>query len=37
VAPSGAGYRVSVAFESVEEALAMADRLALSSRVAAGD
>ena len=37
VAPSGTGYRVSVAFESAEEALALADRLALSSRAVAGD
>lgn len=37
VAPRGAGYRVSVAFASADEALAVADRLALSSRAAAGD
>jgi len=37
VVPSGGGYRVSMAFATAEEALALADRLALSSRVAAGD
>lgn len=37
VVPSGTGYRVSMAFDTAAEALALADRLALSSRVAAGD